>query len=594
MVQLQGEASSVDVWAFEPEAADLIERSGPPERFAAVADLYREELMPGHLCARPAEEAIAAARERMHQMALRLVEAYSRLTNPGAPCEAFARKLLATDPVAEEAHRALIRCALHDGRSNRARRLFDQCRELLSVELGVEPEPETLELAGALGAGAAPARDVTCAPEAESPTLSRHEDLPPPGVPAPGPKRPNGVAPNVSARPALVVLPFEARGDDEAFAIAHGIVEELACGIARMRNCDVIARQSAYAYKDRFVDARTIGQQLGVGYIVDGALNLEGPVLRLHVQLVDARSAVVIWSRRYDERISNAIDLQQSVASQIAGALAPGIRRREIELVGARPLGDLDVYGLVLRAYPQLWTHRRDGNASALSLLDRALEIDPGHCLALSLKSWLLAMKVCYLWSGQPERERASSLELADRAAQNADDDPTALAALAATYSLSSADLHRAAFFVASSLEADPCNAWGWMRKGWLHAIAREPAEAIAAIDRAQTLSPIDPFLFNCYFGRAMAESVTGNFAAAADLVRGGINRSRGAVWAYRMLASFCCRAGDMDGAREAVDRFRQHHPTVTISDLRRCLPPALVAGDQDHLVALAALGLPD
>lgn len=85
MVQLEGEASSVDVRAFEPEATGLIERSGPPERFARVVALYRDELMPGHLCPRPAEEAIAAARERMHQIALRLVEAYSRLTNPARP-----------------------------------------------------------------------------------------------------------------------------------------------------------------------------------------------------------------------------------------------------------------------------------------------------------------------------------------------------------------------------------------------------------------------------------------------------------------------------------------------------------------------------
>ena len=260
-------------------------------------------------------------------------------------------------------------------------------------------------------------------------------------------------------------MPFDNLGgaDDEYFA--DGVVEEITAALSRVRDFFVIARQSAFTYKGRFVDVREVGRELGVNYVVEGTVRRGGDRLRISVQLVDAETRTQLWSERYEGAIEDIFEFQDRIAAQVAGAIHPAIRGAEIELAKRKPPTSLRAYDLVMRAYPNLWGRRKDTNNQAIELLRKAIAIDPSYGRAHALLAWCHASSAAYLWTEQPERELDKALEAVEAAGSIADD-PTALTAAGAAMSICG-DQERATTFIEKALALDPNNAWAWARL-WL------------------------------------------------------------------------------------------------------------------------------
>ncbi|MEQ9608071.1 MAG: hypothetical protein RLN99_10420, partial [Kiloniellaceae bacterium] len=360
------------------------------------------------------------------------------------------------------------------------------------------------------------------------------------------------------------------------------------------RDFFVIARQSAYAYKGRFVDVREVGRDLGVAYAVEGTVRRGGGRVRITVQLVETETGRQLWSDRFEDASSGLFDLQDRIASQVAGALNPSIRASEIERARGKPPENLRAYDLTLRALPHFWAHRKLDNEKALALFDQALAQDPDYGVALAFKAWAHAQETAYLWTADPTTERAKAIATADRAAQLVHDHATALAAIGAAYSLCTTDQARAATFIDRALAIDPNNAWGWMRAGWLRTLNAQMKEAIPCFERARALSPFDPFTFNIYFGMAVAHGELSDFAGAIELVEKGLNSGPGVTWAYRMLASYHAQAGNKEKAAAALAEFLRHNPGMTIEKLRQGMPPSLQASQPHYMEGMRKAGMPE
>ena len=215
---------------------------------------------------------------------------------------------------------------------------------------------------------------------------------------------------------------------------------------------------------------------------------------------------------------------------------------------------------------PHLWAHRRDDNAEAIRLLDKALELEPSYGRAAALAAWARAQHIVYNWTTDIAAERAAGQRLVDTASTNADDDPTALTSLATAIMLLFGDLDRAQHFTDKALSLDPNHAWAWTRRGFLNIYRGDAAAGIPCFERAIRLSPLDPFSFNCFIGLGLATFALGKPEEAAKWTQRAMREKVGMTWAYRDLATFLAHAGEIDGAREALSRLVASRPHLTLA----------------------------
>ncbi len=395
--------------------------------------------------------------------------------------------------------------------------------------------------------------------------------------------------------PSIVVLPFDnMSGDPAVDSIVDGIVEEITATLSRVRDFKVIARNSAYIYKGRATDIRDISRELGVRYVLEGSMRKARDRVRVTAQLIEAASGTHLWADSYDGVLDNLFDFEDQIAQQVAGAVHPALRAAEIALARRKRPENLAAYDLVLRSLPHLWAHRRDENAEAIALLDRAREIDPNYPRATAIAAWARAQHVVYTWTDDIEAARAEGKRLIEEAATSVGDDPMALAALATATTLLLGDLDRAGHFADRALALDPNNAWAWTRRGFIEAYRGRAVEAIAAFEHAARLSPLDPFSFNGYIGLGFANFVLERYDEAIQWTLRAMREREGMTWAYRDLGVFYALAGKLPEGRIAIVKLLDTRPGLTVQQVGQALrfiEPTILAR---YLEGLRIAGLPE
>jgi adenylate cyclase len=313
------------------------------------------------------------------------------------------------------------------------------------------------------------------------------------------------------------------------------------------------------------VDPREVGRILGVRYLLEGSVRQSGRRIRITAQLIEAASALHLWSGRFDGVLEDVFDLQDRIAEGVAGALHPSIRAAEITLAQRKRPGSLAAYDFVMQALPHLWAHRKSENIEAIRLLREALLLDPDYTRAAALAAWAHAQQVTYNWTTDFSAERAEGSRLVEQAAEDAHDDPTALSALSTATMLLFGDVERARLFVERALALDPNHAWAWTRQGFLHVYRDDPAAGRPCFERAIRLSPLDPFSFNCFIGLGLAAFAEGQAKEAAVWTRRALHQKPAATWMFRDLATFLAHAGQIDAARAALAKLTASRPELTI-----------------------------
>jgi len=394
-------------------------------------------------------------------------------------------------------------------------------------------------------------------------------------------------------KPSIVVLPFDNMSAEPGQEyLADGIVEAITAALSCIRSFFVIARSSAFTYKGRATNARDIGKQLGVAYLLEGSVQKVGSRLRIIVQLIETEGGAHVWSSRFDGAIDEFFDLQDRITEQVAGALQPSIRIAEIERSRRKRPQDLGSYDYTMRAMPHVWSLERAESAKALELLEKALTIDPGYPLALSLAGWCHAQRSVYNWADDIAVSQAMARSLAERAAEMSGDDPIILAILGAVHTFVR-NYGTARVLLERAVTLDPNAAWAWSRLGWLENYVDQPTKAIENFERALRLSPFDPMNFNNYVGIGSAHEVAQEYDMAATFYRRALQERPNASWIYRNLASSLSGAGRTEEARQAYAELMRSYPDLTISKFKQAMvfSPAVLDRMAENL---RQLGLPD
>src|ERR1700720_4788235 len=136
--------------------------------------------------------------------------------------------------------------------------------------------------------------------------------------------------PFVAPRLSIVVLPFaNLSNDPDQQYFADGITEDLTTDLSQVANMFVISRNSAFTYKDKPVDAKQIGRELGVRYVLEGSVQRSGKQVRVTAQLIDAETDGHLWAERFDRDIGDLFVLQNEITGRIAIALNLEVMIRE-------------------------------------------------------------------------------------------------------------------------------------------------------------------------------------------------------------------------------------------------------------------------
>jgi TolB-like protein/DNA-binding winged helix-turn-helix (wHTH) protein len=194
-------------------------------------------------------------------------------------------------------------------------------------------------------------------------------------------------------RLSIVVLPFVNLDDDrEQQYFADAVTEDLTTDLSRIADMLVISRNTALTYRDRPVNAKQIGPELGVRYLLDGSVRQLGDQVRISAQLIDAETDAQVWAERIDGDRGNLSALQDEVTRRIAHALDAKLMAAEV----ARPAENLDALDYILRGRDaELNSPTPEGRAKAANMFERALALDPNSIeartrLALSLANRVL------------------------------------------------------------------------------------------------------------------------------------------------------------------------------------------------------------
>jgi adenylate cyclase len=394
-------------------------------------------------------------------------------------------------------------------------------------------------------------------------------------------------------KPSIVVLPFDNMSAEPGQDyLADGIVEAITAALSCIRSFFVIARSSAFTYKGRATNARDIGKELGVAYLLEGSVQKAGNRLRIIVQLIETEGGAHVWSSRFDGAVEDFFDLEDRITEQVAGALQPSIRIAEIERSRRKRPQDLGSYDYTMRAMPHVWALEKEESVKALELLEKALTIDPEYPLALSLAGWCHAQRSVYNWADDIAESQASARSLAERAAEMSGDDPVILAVLGAVHTFVR-NYGTARVLLDRAVTLDSNAAWAWSRLGWLENYADQPQKAIENFERALRLSPIDPMNFNNYVGLGSAHEVAQEYDKAAAFYRRALEERPNAGWIYRNLASSLSGAGRVEEAKRAFAEMMRNYPDLTVAKFKQAMVFSAVPLNR-MAENLRKLGLPD
>jgi adenylate cyclase len=388
-------------------------------------------------------------------------------------------------------------------------------------------------------------------------------------VPTPSAVRKRSAAPPEKA--AVAVLPFQNLGGDaETEFFLDSVAEDLITELSRARWFSIVARNTAFSYKGKGADAKMIGRELGVRYVLEGSLRKAGERVRISCQLVEAATGQHLWAERFDGTVEDSFDLQDRITEAVIGSLDPVLRIAEIKRATKRPEADQDVYDLTLRAMFPAFAETAADNARALELLGEALEIRPNYPTANALAAWCHQQRHLMEWPGGQDDDRQTAKRLARVAIGNGADMPLALALAGAVRAALTRDHHSALAAADRALMLCTNSALVLGFDALTRCLCGAYDDAIAHAEKAIRLSPLEPLVYHAVFALSLACLLTGRSDEAVAYARKAIDGNRNFAFAHCVLALGCARLGLRGEAIETVRRLLAVAPGFHIGMLRR------------------------
>lgn len=361
------------------------------------------------------------------------------------------------------------------------------------------------------------------------------------------------------SRPSIAVLPFHnlsANPEQEYFS--DGITDDIINDLSKFSNLTVIARNSVFAYKGNPTPAQTVGEELGVEYVLEGSVQRADARVRINTQLVDTESQRQIWAIRYDEPIGDLFDVQDKIARQIVQALSVKVSDIEKRRVFAQTRARFPAYDLNLQAQALLNTLSRAENFEARELFRRSIDLDSSYSPAYAGLGWTHFNAVLYGWTDSPESELQNAEQLA-RKAIALDETCVDGHRLLAGLHLQRRQHHLAILELERAIAINPNDADSHAEQGITFVYAGRLEAAIRSLELALRIDPNRSVDALMHLG--MAFYLRDRYEDARMWLERGVARSPENVFIYIVLAAVYAQLDRQVDSQRAAETVRRLDP---------------------------------
>jgi TolB-like protein/class 3 adenylate cyclase/Tfp pilus assembly protein PilF len=322
-------------------------------------------------------------------------------------------------------------------------------------------------------------------------------------------------------RLSIVVLPFEnLSGDKEQDYFADAITDDLMTDLSHLQDSFVISRGTAFTYKGKPIDAKQIGRDLGVRYLLEGSVRRVGETITINAQLISTETGAHVWADRFESERAKLGELQVEAVARLANALGVELVRAEaLRATRERP-SNPDAADLAMQAEAKYRLPETKANVDdAVALFDRALALDPQNPRALTELARSLYDRVLQQWSDDPAADIARGDKAVDAALAIQPDSSMAHYANSAGF-VAKRQWRPAFAEVQEAIKYDRNNAKAYAWAGFLKMMLGRSEDGFEGVETAFRLSPLD------------ANSAFGNFTCATSMPswRNGARPSTGAA----------------------------------------------------------------
>ena len=386
--------------------------------------------------------------------------------------------------------------------------------------------------------------------------------------------------------PSMFVRPFiNLSGDAKQDYVADGITDSLIGDLTRaLPGIPVVSRDTAFTYKGGGADARQIGRELGVRYLLEGSVALEGERVRVNIHLVETKEGSQLWSERFDTERNSILQVQDEIVSRVSRAI--GLKVVDIEARRSwreRP-SNAEFIDLIMRGRAVL--NRPSSPATmidARNLFEQALEVQPDNPDALAGVATTLVFEFLNgYYETEGDKRLRTAQQLLDRALQF---EPRHLMALKAQAALRRAQgkLYDAIAAAEAVIMENPGEPWAYKEIGLSTLYLGRPEQALDWFAKADRIGPRDPGRWTWLDGRGHALILLGRNEEAIRALTGALDANPRNHYTHAFLAAAYAQLGDLDEARAALATYLQRRSDTRISTFRRHSPVPLALTSPEY-----------
>jgi len=403
---------------------------------------------------------------------------------------------------------------------------------------------------------------------------------------------PEAVVETLQEKPSIAVLPFDnMSGDPEQEYFADGITEDLTTDLSRISGLFVVARNSAFAYKGRSVDLRTVADELGVRYLLEGSVRRSGDQIRINAQLIDGENGGHMWAERFDGTMADVFELQDHVNRKIVAALEINLTPADEERFERVETTSPEAYDVLLRGIEQYNTFTIDTVAEARELFKQAAAIDPNYARAYANIALTHVTEINFFWSRDREESIRLGLEYARKAVELDDSIPQIYLTRSILYLAQRQ--HQAALEAAQrTIEVHPNYVDGYATSAFISSYSGSFENGLEAVDQAIRINPRGTGVYLSIKGRILF--LMKRYDEALPILEEALERNPAFDRIHLDLAALYAQLGRIEDAEWSVEEALAINPDITLAKERR-ESIYLRESDLEHYVdALRKAGVPE
>jgi DNA-binding SARP family transcriptional activator len=374
-------------------------------------------------------------------------------------------------------------------------------------------------------------------------------------------------APASTRRASIAVMPFVDRSSEAdrrggaADALAHDVITRL----AKLRSMFVIAQGTTFALRDRAVGPEEAGRMLNVDYVVSGSVRRSGRKFTVTADLIETRTARIVWAEVFDEKIDDALAVLDEIGNRIVASVAHEIEMVERNRAVLKPPNSLDAWEAHHRGLWHMYRFSKADNERARQFFAQAVKLDPTFARAYAGLSFAHFQNAFLGWK-KPKPEIDRAFEAAGKGLMVDDRDPAAHWAMGRAIWLRGGQ-EQAIAELERAVDLSPNFATAHYTLAFVHSQSGDPHAAISFSDHSRQLSPFDPLLFAMLATRALALARLGQDDEAAEWAMKSTARPNAHQHIMAIAACTLSLAGRVEDANVYKAKIRERVPNYAMAD---------------------------